>query len=930
MHGTTGPVRSRAQALLSHRIRTRPTPPTRTVLILIALLAALIPPLGVTNLAAAAAQPETASRSNVSQVNPFIGTTGSSSTEYGGMIPSTAPPFGMTRWSPMTRENYVSRLPYHLGDPKITGFIGTHQPAIWMGDSGYVVGMPGVGAVKTAEADRGLPYSHSDETASPELYAVNMHPTPEQTLRAELTATSRVGVQRMTYPQHTAANYVVQATRSGVTGNVHIDPARREISGYNPDRQDSNLGPFKASGFKGYFVARFDTSFAGYGTATGATQYDRQSDRTDQNVSGYVRFPAGTVNVTVRIATSFISVDQARANLDKEVPARQSFDATVARTRAAWADKLDRVHIDGATPDQRAVFYTAMYHALQYPSEMSEYGRYYSAYDDEVHKGVSYTGYSLWDTFRAENAFLTLFAPERINGMVTSMLQDYQQGGWLPLWKNLNETNIMEGTNADSVIAEDIAKGFHGFDLNLAYQAVRKDAMTPPDDDTTLWYGDRQQGTPVEARAGLTTYLKNGWVAADHTAEAGARTMDYAYEDWAVAQVARAAGKPSDAAYFLKRSKNYRNQYNAATGFMQARNLDGTWADGAWTEGDQWVYTNDVLHDVAGLIALKGGDTAFASWLDTYFAGGHNNHTNEPSHHIPYLYDYAGRPWQTQQLVRQIADANYHNTPDGLSGNEDAGQMSAWYLLSAMGFYPVNPASGQYAVGSPFFDKVTLKLPGAHRPLVISSPHAASRPYVQALSLNGKSITKPFLSQTDLTGGGRLDFTMNAAPQAWSASTTPPPAAQNLARSKPVEMIDGTPAIDWGKPTDNAVDGDPSTEAQSTSGEPWSLRVDLGSATTVGRVVINPDWENYPVNYAIKVSDDGTTWTTVAAETAAGGTANCSAYGVTTCGQLHTYTFTPTKARYVQLSVNSWASAKTGAPASGYGWALREFEVYAG
>ncbi|CAM5711344.1 hypothetical protein SALBM311S_01113 [Streptomyces alboniger] len=256
--------------------------------------------------------------------------------------------------------------------------------------------------------------------------------------------------------------------------------------------------------------------------------------------------------------------------------------------------------------------------------------------------------------------------------------------------------------------------------------------------------------------------------------------------------------------------------------------------------------------------------------------------------------------------------------------------MSAWYLLSALGFYPVNPASGQYAVGSPFFDKVTLRLPGADSPLVISSPHAASRPYVKALSLNGKSITKPFLSQADLTGGGHLDFTMNAAPQAWSASTTPPPAAQNLARSKPVEMIDGTPAIDWGKPTENAVDGDPSTVAQSTNGAPWSLRVDLGTAATVGRVVVNPDWENYPDNYAIKVSDDGTTWTTVATETAAGGTATCSAYGVTTCGQLHAYTFTPTKARYVLLSVNSWASAKTGAPASGYGWTLREFEVYAG
>ncbi|GAA2817617.1 hypothetical protein GCM10010441_47690 [Kitasatospora paracochleata] len=899
-----------------------PAPRGRAAVVLLALLTALVPQFAAAGSATASAT------SNVDLVNPFIGTTGSSESEYGGMLPTPSPPFAMTRWSPMTRNNYVSAAPYRLGDPKITGFIGTHQPAIWMGDSGYVVGMPGVGAVRTAEADRGLPYSHSDETAAPDKYTVNMHPAPGQTLRAELTGTSRVGVLRLTYPQGADTNFVVQATRAGITGNVHIDPAKHEISGYNPDRQDRQVSTFKAPNFKGYFVARFDTAFAGYGTASGATQLDGQADFTGEEATGYARFPAGTVNVNVRIATSFISVDQARANLDKEAPDGQSFAATAAATRAAWAEKLDRVHIQGATPDQLAVFYTAMFHALQYPSEMSEHGRYYSAYDDKVHNGVSYTGYSLWDTFRAENAFLTLFAPERIDDMVTSMLQDYQQGGWLPMWKNITETNVMVGTNADSIIAEDLAKGFHGFDLNLAYQAVHKDAMTPPDQDTTLWYGPGDKGNPVEARAGLTTYLQNGWVAADHTSEAGSRTLDYAYEDWAVAQVAKAVGNTSDATYFLNRSNNYKKLYNPSTGFMQARNLDGSWASGSWAEGNQWIYTNDVLHDPAGLIALKGGDAAYSDWLDGYFAGGHNNQTNEPSHHAPYMYDYTGRPWRTQQLVRQIADSNYHNTTDGLSGNEDCGQMSAWYLFSAMGFYPVNPASGQYAVGSPFFDKVTLDLPGAHRPLVISSPKAPSSPYVQALSLNGKSITQPVLSHSDLTGGGELDFTMNTAPQAWAAKTTPPPApVVNLAEGKPAQMLNGTPG--WGGVAEKAVDGNPSTMAQSSTSAPWSLQVDLGATTAVGKAVVTPDWENYPVSYDIQTSTDGANWTTVAGEASSGGTAGCAAHGVTTCGQTHTYTFAATQARYLRLSVKSWVSAKTGAPAAGYGWALAEFQVYA-
>lgn len=923
-----GPWPSGVPTRVAHAVRRQSVRMTRPVLIVIVLLAALVAPIGATDLEAAA-QPASPRRSNVAHVDPFIGTAGTSDTEYGGMIPSAAPPFAMTRWSPMTRNNYVSRLPYRLNDPKMTGFIGTHQPAIWMGDSGYVVGMPGVGTVKTAEGDRGLPYSHADETASPDKYTVNMHPVPGQTLKAELTATSRVGFLRLTYPRGAATNFVMQATRPGIVGKVHIDPARREITGYNPDRQDSKLGPFKASGFKGYFVARFDTAFKSYGTATGATQRDGRADSTDADVAGYVRFPRGTVTVNVRIATSFISVDQARANLNRETPNGQSFDATAAKTRAAWADKLDRVHIDGATPEQLTTFYTAMHHALQYPSEMSEYGRYYSAYDDKVHRGVSYTGYSLWDTFRAQNAFLTLFAPERIDGMVTSMLQDYRQGGWLPLWKNITETNIMEGTSADSIIAEAIAKGFRGFDRKLAYQAVRKNAMTPPDQDTTLRYSDRQEGTPVEARAGLTTYKKNGWVAADRTAEAGTRTLDYAYEDWAVAQIAKSVGKTSDAAYFMNRSKNYKHQYNAATGFMQARNLDGSWADGAWTEGDKWVYTNDVMHDVPGLIALKGGNAEFASWLDRYFAGGHNNHTNEPSHHVPYLYNYSGHPWRTQELVRHIATTNYRSAPDGLSGNEDCGQMSAWYLFSAMGFYPVNPASGQYAVGSPFFDKVTLRLPRAHRPLVITSPRAGLNPYVQALSLNGKKITKPFLSHAALVGGGKLKFTMNAAPQPWGASTTPPPARSNRAYLKPVTMVNGTPATGWGKPTENAVDDDPATVAQSTSSAPWSLKVDLGGSTTVSRMVVNPDWENYPKSYDLKVSQDGTNWRTVAGETSAGGTTGCVDHGVTECGQRRSYTFSPVKTRYVLLSVNSWVSAKTGAPGSGYGWGLKEFEVYA-
>ncbi|KDQ09208.1 glycoside hydrolase family 92 protein [Botryobasidium botryosum FD-172 SS1] len=694
-------------------------------------------------------------------VNPLIGTTGEDPHEYGGMIPSTAPPFGMTRWTPMTRENWVSRLPYHYNDKNITGFMGTHQPAIWMGDYGYVTLCPGTGTVRTAFADRGMPFSHSDESTTPFLYRVNMTDLGGngRVISAEHTATSRVGFLRFhfdTSSDHKSTSHIIiQATRASYTGQVHIDPIRQEISGYNPERQDYKLGPFKAPSFKGYFVARFDTPFESFGTATGATLHEGETQREDEDVSAYVRFASTRKSVQVRVATSFLSIKQARENLDREIPDGKMFEAVVAELREAWAEKLETVAITGGTTEQLTNFYTGMYHALQYPSEFSEYGRYYSGYDDQIHEGEAYTSYSIWDTFRAETAFLTMFAPERINGMITSMLQVYEQGGWLPMWQNPVETNIMVGTHVDSIIAEVMVKGFRDFDLSTAWAAVHKDATVPPDNDTILWYGDRDEGTPVEARAGLTAYMKYGWVDAAKTAEAASRTLDYAFDDWAVAVVANLTGHTKEGRFFTERSKNYANIFNKDTGFMEARFANGSWAGEkvGWTEGDHWVYTFDVMHDIPGLVDLLGKDH-FITLLDTHFDGGWNRHDNEPSHHIPYT-------------VRDVAEKNYHALPDGLSGNDDCGQMSAWYILSSFGFYPVNPPSGDYVVGSPFFEKVVINFPGRSTPLVISSPGATENPYVKSLKLNGRPIESASLSHNELMKGGLLEFEMSATKQTW-------------------------------------------------------------------------------------------------------------------------------------------------------------------
>ncbi len=314
---------------------------------------------------------------------------------------------------------------------------------------------------------------------------------------------------------------------------------------------------------------------------------------------------------------------------------------------------------------------------MQYPNEMMEYNStgsfYYSGFDNTVHAGnYAYTGYSIWDTFRAEWAFINLFAPERVDGMIQSMLQTYQQGGRLPIWQNIVETNIMIGTHSSSLIAESLAKGFRGFDLDLAWEALWKDAMVPPKDDLTTTYHDRQEGTDCEARAGLTRELKLGYVAAVFTSEAGSRTLEYAYDDYTVAVAAELTGHPEYKQYFLDRSKNYRNIFNNETMFMQARNVDGSWnADPhTWTEADEWVYTFNVQHDFAGLRELFHGAEGLGKKLDEYYGGDHNNQANEPSHATVYAYLYANEPAKEQDKIRELIRDNYYNTPIGLSGND--------------------------------------------------------------------------------------------------------------------------------------------------------------------------------------------------------------------------------------------------------------------
>ncbi|KAK3942772.1 glycoside hydrolase family 92 protein, partial [Diplogelasinospora grovesii] len=630
-------------------------------------------------------------------------------------------------------------------------------------------------------------------------------------IQVAMTASPHVGYLRLDFLDNTGENqlgpYVlIQATRVNYTGQINIDPERMEISGSNPQLLDYLLGPDHPNSFKGYFVSRFSVPFSSYGVSFGGNMSQGQAQGGGKNLGAYVKFDKTVQRVEVRTGVSFVSVEQARKNIDLEIPDGVTFDAAVNSLKSAWLEKLGRITIEGfnktdAAHDPRTIFYTGLFHALQYPSDFSEptgngsLRTFYSGYTDSVHEANDsyYQSWSLWDTYRAEHSLLTLFAPERVNSMMRTLLRIFDWTGRLPMWANLKETNIMIGTNADVVLANALQRGFRGFNLTKAWQAVWKDAYIPPDNDTQLLYYDREPNTPYEVRAGLTAYMDHGWVDNDRWSESASRTLDYAFEDYAASIVAQHANGNLTAAALFNRSQNYVKLWDSETQFMHARNSNGTFTrddEWGWTEGDKWVYTFNVMHDPAGLATLfNGGREGMMTKLDQHFDGGHNLHSNEPAHHVPYLYATIGYPGNTAERVREVAYDNYNATSAGLSGNEDLGQMSAWYVFSALGFYPVNPASDEYVVGSPFFEKVTLRFhPAAttggnavehgekgERTLTITAPGAPTSPYVKSLKVDGRDVTgAPVLRHKDIVTAQRIEFEMSDEPTTWGTQGLTP------------------------------------------------------------------------------------------------------------------------------------------------------------
>lgn len=715
-------------------------------------------------------------------VNPLIGTPAKGK---GGTMPSVGPPFAMTNFTAQTRENKMKAMPYVYEDTTIHGFIGTHQPTVWMGDYGYVSVMPQVGPLAVLPEQRKMKFSHQQETAKAYYYAVKMQNKQGALMGAEMAATERCGMMKFTYPAAKESHLIIQGInvntaeddfhnksnkRAKLKGYIYVDTINQEIVGYNPDRTAYNLGP-ELPNFKGYFVLKFNKVIKNYGVWTEDAIVKNKTEIYGKRIGAYLSFPTKKNEVlTLKIATSFISIEQARENLSREIP-DWNFDKVVNATRNKWQQNLERIKIEGITADQRSIFYTAMYHTLLFPREFSEYGKYYSAFDDRVHSGVSYNDYSLWDTFRALHPLFIFTQPERVNDMISSMLQMYKEGGWLPMWPNPAETNIMIGTHADAVISDAYVKGFRGYDVNLAYEAMRKNAMVPPDHDTKSWGYDRQEWGGFEGRMGLSYYHSLGYIPSDKTAESVSRTLEYALDDYCIAQVAKGLNKTDDYSKLMKWSQNYKNLYNKKSGFMEPKKYNGDWGGDtklSFTEGSPWTYLFCVMQDIPGMIGMMGGNEKFAARLDQNFEAGHYAHNNEPGHHYPYLYNYCGQPWKTQELVRKHTRENYLNQPQGINGNDDCGQMSAWYIFSVMGFYPVTPGSGIYALGAPQFPVMTMSfnIDKRLRKLKIKADRLSEEnKYVQSVTFNGKVLATPFISHHELAEGGELVFTMTNKPK---------------------------------------------------------------------------------------------------------------------------------------------------------------------
>ena len=685
-------------------------------------------------------------------------------------------PFGAVQLGPTNiSQGWDWCSGYHISDSTIVGFQHTHLSGTGIGDLGDISLMPTIGEIKTMKGSaKNLQsgyvslFSHQDETVRPGFYAVKLK---RYNIGVKLTATERVGFHEYTFPKSSQSHFVIDL-EEGIGWDRPTETSIKQVNATTITGSRFSTGWAKAQRI--YFAAVFSKpikNFSVYDSLVAKTG----TTLTGKKVKGLLTFTTSAgEKVLVKVGISPVSAENAMMNIQAEIPG-WNFNQIVAEADQKWNKEMQKVVIKTASEKQKRIFYTALYHTMIAPSIFNDHNGDYWGSDKKVHTKAAFTNlttFSLWDTYRALNPLYTLIQPEKISDIINTMLAIYQQQGKLPVWHLMgNETNTMVGYSAVPVVADAYLKGFKGFDADLAYKAIKASAM---DTDRALHY-----------------VQKYGFIPADSTVESVAMGLEYSIDDWGIGAVARKMGKTEDAKYFEKRAQNYRYYFDPKTHFMRGRISENEWrtpfspfvsrhrADD-YTEGNAWQYTWLVPQDVKGLIALQGGDGPFIQKLDSLFIAkgslgkegspdisgliGQYAHGNEPSHHITYLYAFAGQPWKTAEKVRFVMDNFYTDKPDGIIGNEDVGQMSAWYVLSSLGFYQVNPANGVYVFGSPLFDEATVKLAAGKTLHVIAKNNSAQNIYIQNASFNGKKFTHSFITYQDLAQGGDLVFEMGSKP----------------------------------------------------------------------------------------------------------------------------------------------------------------------
>jgi predicted alpha-1,2-mannosidase len=702
-------------------------------------------------------------------VNPFIGTDA-----HGHTYPGATAPFGMVQLSPDTRTSpadWDGCSGYHASDSLIYGFSHTHLSGTGVSDYCDVLFMPFTGKPYLQIQDNASSFRKANEKAEAGYYSVLLD---KDHIKVELTATERVGVHRYTFPPNTVNGHVMIDLRHRdevLTSSLKM-VGDHEIEG-------SRISKSWAKEQHVYFVARFSQPFSNSRVLDLSKSIDaRESDASGTAIVGLLDFHLTKQPVVITVGLSAVSVDAARRNLEAECN-HFAFDRVKAETQSKWESKLSAIDVEGGTIAQKTAFYTALYHTMIVPNVWSDVDGQYRGRDLLVHQAKGhqvYSVFSLWDTYRACDPLYALLDPARTNDFIQTFLRQYEQGGLLPVWElAANETDCMIGNHAIPVIADAYIKGIRGFNAEEALEAMQKSANSN--------------------RYGLPYYRDLGFIPSDKEPESVSKTLEYAFDDWCIARMANEMGRQDVYNRFISRAQSWKNLFDPSTGFFRGKNNAAWYApfdpfevNFNYTEANAWQYRFAAPQDIGGMMQALGGRSAFSARLDSLFSAhpkttgrdqaditgliGQYAHGNEPSHHMAYLYNFTGQPWKTQERVRQIMDNLYSDKNDGLSGNEDCGQMSAWLVFSAMGFYPVVPGSGYYVIGTPMFDKATVRLSDDKFFTIWAQGTSGQKKYIQKATWNDAPFTKSWFTHAQLTGGGTLRLTMGDRPSSWATQMT--------------------------------------------------------------------------------------------------------------------------------------------------------------